>query len=117
VIAAGWLVGVAAAHVDVCEPCLGEHEQQLVAEVHVHCERVFFLGDEPLASPLKGAQLHSERLLEWIKRDHAREQGKLGSVRRGPPLSGLWGAEIRFSCREPVFVDQSAKSISSLDAV
>jgi hypothetical protein len=34
-------------------------------------------------------------------------------LRRGD----LWGAEIRFSCREPVFVDQSAKSISSLDAV
>jgi hypothetical protein len=28
----------------------------------------------------------------------------------------VWGAEIRFSCRETVFVDQSAESISSLDA-
>jgi hypothetical protein len=31
--------------------------------------------------------------------------------------AGVWGAEIRFSCREAVFVDQSAESISSLDAV
>jgi hypothetical protein len=30
--------------------------------------------------------------------------------------AGVWGAEIRFSCREAVFVDQSAESISSLDA-
>jgi hypothetical protein len=29
----------------------------------------------------------------------------------------VWGAEIRFSCCEAVFVDQSAESISSLDTV
>jgi len=29
----------------------------------------------------------------------------------------VWGAEIRFSCREAVFVDQSSESISSLEAV
>jgi hypothetical protein len=30
---------------------------------------------------------------------------------------GVWGAEIRFSCGEAVFVDQSAEAISALDAV
>jgi len=32
-------------------------------------------------------------------------------------FEGVWGAEIRLSCREAVLVDQSAESISSLDAV
>jgi hypothetical protein len=31
--------------------------------------------------------------------------------------STVWGAEIRFSCREAVLVDQSAEAISSLDTV
>jgi hypothetical protein len=31
--------------------------------------------------------------------------------------SGVWGAEIGFSCREAVFVDQSAEAISALDAI
>jgi len=30
--------------------------------------------------------------------------------------AALWGAEIRSSCREAVFVDQSAESISPLNA-
>ena len=29
----------------------------------------------------------------------------------------MWGAEIRFSCCEAVFVDQSAEAISALDAL
>jgi hypothetical protein len=34
-----------------------------------------------------------------------------------PTPKGVWGAEIRFSCREAVIVDQAAESISALDAV
>jgi hypothetical protein len=30
---------------------------------------------------------------------------------------GVWGARIRFSCCEAVFVDQSAQSISALEVV
>jgi hypothetical protein len=37
--------------------------------------------------------------------------------RRGQLAEGVWDAEIRFSCGEAVFVDQSAESISSLDTV
>jgi hypothetical protein len=44
-----------------------------------------------------------------------------GRAQRGHERAGdgdaVWGAETRFSCRQAVFVDQSAESISSLDTV
>jgi hypothetical protein len=54
----------------------------------------------------------------WLQAGGIRYAAELSTyaLHRGGP-DGLWGAEIRPSCSEAVFVDQSAESISPLDAV